>query len=59
VKKIERFNKEKISEGKFSNIRQGWSAYSGWSNNYNLKKSLQDHILLQSSIWQKVFIANE
>jgi RNA-directed DNA polymerase len=40
-RKINLFNQAKISEDKFKKIWQGWSAYSDWSDNYNLKSKIK------------------
>ena len=39
-RKINLFNKEKISYEKFIEIFQGWKAYSDWSNNHKLVNNL-------------------
>jgi RNA-directed DNA polymerase len=38
--KIKEYKENKISQEKFVEILNGWNAYSKWSNNYNLKKSI-------------------
>jgi RNA-directed DNA polymerase len=42
--KIKEFKENKISIEKFAEIINGWSAYSKWSNNYNLTKKLTKEI---------------
>ena len=42
--KIKNFKKGKIEGEKFKEIWQGWSAYSDWSDNHNLKKELVNQI---------------
>lgn len=41
---IGEFNHEKITKEKFSEILQGWEAYSNWSNNFWLKEKLTKKI---------------
>ncbi len=44
-RKIILFHKHKLSNEKFSETFQGWSAYSDWSNNYWLKNKLIKRII--------------
>ena len=39
-RKINLFNNKEIPKEKFSEILQGWEAYSDWTNNYWLKQKL-------------------
>ena len=44
-KKIELFGLGEISEEKFKEIFQGWSAYAKWANCYRLRKILMKEII--------------
>jgi len=38
--KIKRYEKGEISQDKFNEIFQGWSAYANWANSYNLIQNI-------------------